>query len=104
MVKWILWHLKGMIDVFLVYGANAQHMYMVGLIDSDHERDIEIRRSLAVGIVQSLLLKMEKPITFYQRLCIQKSNVKENPEEMVTRSFPGEKFKLFLDLIDVCRR
>ena len=50
-VKWILRHLKITLDVFLMYGANAPHMDLVGLIDLDHESDLEIRRSLVVGLV-----------------------------------------------------
>ena len=96
--------MKGELDVYLVYGTNARHTDLVGLIDSDHESDLEIRRSLAVGLVQSLLLKVEKHIMFYDRLCIQKSCAKENPEDMVTRSLPRENFKLFLDLVDVRKR
>ena len=100
----MLQHLKGRLGVCLVYGENAWHTYLVGLIDSNHECDIDTIRSLAVGLIQILLLKMEKYIMFYDRLCIQKSSSKVNMEDMVTSLLPREKFKLWLDSVDVRRR
>ena len=93
-VKWILQHLKGTLDVCLVYSANSRHTNLVGLIALDQESDLEIRTSLVVGLVQSLLLKVEKPIMFYDRLHIQMSGAKVNPEDVVTRSLPKEKFNI----------
>ena len=56
-----------------------------------------------VSLIHSLLLKVEKPVMFYDKLCIQKYANKENPKDMVTRKFPRKKLKLFLDLVDACR-
>ena len=96
--------MKGTLDVLLVYGANTQHMELVEFIVLDLEIDLQIRRSLAVGLVQSHLLKVEIPIILYDRLCIQKSGAKETLEDMVKSTFCREKFKLFLNLVNVFRR
>ena len=37
------------LEAFLVYGANTQHIDLVGLIDSDHESDLVISITLVVG-------------------------------------------------------
>lgn len=57
-------------------------MDFVGIVDSDHEGDLEIRRSLKVGLIKSLVLKVEKPAMLYDRFCIQKSGTKENLKDM----------------------
>ena len=38
------------------------------------------------------------------KFSILKIDTKVNPTYMLTKSLPTEKFKLFLDLVDVCRR
>ena len=70
----------------------------------DNESDLVTSRSLVVSLVQSILLKVEKPIMLYNRLCIQKYGAKENSEHIVTRPLPEEKFTLFIDVVDVRRR
>ena len=92
-----------MLDVCLVYGGNEQHTYLFRWIDLDHEGDLEVRRSPVVGLVESLILKVEKPIVFYDTFYIQKYGSKENSEDMLTNSLPRDKLKLSLELVDLCR-
>ena len=80
-------HLTGTLDVFVVYGANARHTNLVGLIDSDHESDMEIRRSLVVGLVQSLLQEV-----MHSEVWCQVEFGKYGDNDM-----HKHKFKLFLD-------
>ena len=56
--------MKGTLDVCLVYGSNARHADLVGLIDSDHISDLEIKRALVVGLVQCLVLKAENLLCY----------------------------------------
>lgn len=84
-VKWILPHFKGIFDVGLVYGANTRHTNLFGSMDLDHESDLAIRWSLVFGLVQSLVLNVEKPIVFYDRFCIQKISTKENLKRYIDK-------------------
>ena len=68
-VKWILQYLKGMKDVYLLYGSNTQSD-LVGYADSDHGGDMVKRRSLTCYIftlfryVISWKSRLQDTITF----------------------------------------